>query len=145
MDYVQKHWEKVVSPRLSLARGEERLNPIGMTYQTEAQPTRAGAWNNKERESTMNKKLVKEVIEEAKEDIGHALIDLTSAFKKVDTIVQMDDYNKTGYSKTQPEQMLKEIVGDFSHTIFAVAFLQNLVNRLSGQILLDERERNTDN
>jgi len=35
VDYVQKHWEKVVSPRLSLARGEERLNPIGMTYQTE--------------------------------------------------------------------------------------------------------------
>ena len=93
----------------------------------------------------MNKKLVKEAIEEAKEDIGQALIDLTSAFGKVNTIVQMEDYNKTGYSKTQPEQMLKEIVGDFSHTLFAVAFLQNLVNRLSGQVLIDERERNTDN
>jgi len=93
----------------------------------------------------MNKKLVKEAIEEAKEDIGHALIDLTSAFEQVSKIVQMGDYNKTGYSKTQPEQMLKDIVGDFSHTLFAVAFLQNLVNRLSGQILVDEREKNTDN
>ena len=93
----------------------------------------------------MNKKLVKEAIEEAKEDIGHALIDLTSAFEKVNTIVQMEGYNKTGYSKTQPEQMLKDIVGDFSHTLFAVAFLQNLVNRLGGQVLIEERERNTDN
>ena len=93
----------------------------------------------------MNKKLVKEAIEEAKEDIGHALIDLTSAFEQVSKIVQMEGYNKTGYLKTQPEQMLKDIVGDFSHTLFAVAFLQNLVNRLSGQILVDEREKNTDN
>ena len=113
--------------------------------QTEAQPTRSGAWNNKKGKAHMNKKLVKEAIEEAKEDIGHALIDLTSAFEKVNTIVQMEGYNKTGYSKTQPEQMLKDIVGDFSHTLFAVAFLQNLVNRLGGQVLLDERERNTDN
>jgi hypothetical protein len=93
----------------------------------------------------MNKKLVKEAIEEAKEDIGHALFDLTTAFEQVSKIVQMEGYNKTGYLKTQPEQMLKDIVGDFSHTLFAVAFLQNLVNRLSGQILVDERERNTDN
>jgi hypothetical protein len=27
----QEYREKVVSPRLSLTRGEERLNPIGMT------------------------------------------------------------------------------------------------------------------
>ena len=113
--------------------------------QTEAQPSNIGSAEQQERESTMNKKLVKEAIEEAKEDIGHALIDLTYAFEKVNTIVQMEDYNKTGYSKTQPEQMLKEIVGDFSHTLFAVAFLQNLVNRLSGQILVHEREGNTDN
>ena len=39
----------------------------------------------------MNKKLVKEAIEEAKEDIGQALIDLTSAFGKVNTIVQMEN------------------------------------------------------
>ena len=48
-------------------------------------------------------------------------------------------------SGTKRRDYPNDIVGDFSHTLFAVAFLQNLVNRLSGQILVDEREKNTDN
>jgi hypothetical protein len=91
----------------------------------------------------MKHKLVKEIIDEAKGNISEAMKELTWAFDRVNSVVSMDGYEKTGYRKEQPQQMLKEITKDFSHALFEVSFLQNLLSRLDGQIRLDNRERNS--
>ena len=92
---------------------------------------------------TMKHKLVKEIINEAKDNISEAMKELTWAFDRVNSIVSMDGYEQTGYRKEQPQQMLKEITNDFSHALFEVSFLNNLLSRLEGQIVLDNRERNS--
>jgi len=55
----------------------------------------------------------------------------------------MDGYDQTGYRKDQPQQMLKEILNDFSTALHQVSFLNNLVSRLESQILLDQREKSS--
>jgi hypothetical protein len=89
----------------------------------------------------MKHKLVKETINDAKGNIEDAMMELSWAFERVNSIVSMDGYDQTGYRKDQPQQMLKEILNDFSAALFQVSFLNNLVSRLEGQILLDQREK----
>lgn len=91
----------------------------------------------------MKHKLVKEKINEVKGKIAQAVIELTWAFDQVNSIVSMDGYDETGYRKDQPQKMLKEIIEDFSHALFEVSFLNNLVSRLESQIVLDQREKNS--
>jgi ABC-type uncharacterized transport system substrate-binding protein len=91
----------------------------------------------------MKHKLVKEKINEVKGKIAQAVIELTWAFDQVNSIVSMDGYDETGYRKDQPQKMLKEIIEDFSHALFEVSFLDNLVSRLESQIVLDQREKNS--
>jgi len=91
----------------------------------------------------MKHKLVKEKISEAQGNIAQAIIELTWAFDRVNSIVSMDGYDGTGYRKDQPQKMLKEIVNDFSHALFEVSFLKNLVSRLESQVVLDQREKNS--
>jgi hypothetical protein len=89
----------------------------------------------------MKHKLVKETINDAKGSIEDAMRELSWAFERVNSIVSMDGYDQTGYRKDQPQKMLKEILNDFSTALFQVSFLNNLVSRLEGQILLDQREK----
>jgi hypothetical protein len=120
-----------VFPRLSsLLRGGE------------VKPAWDGLTNRKERNTErMKHKLVKETINDAKGNIEDAMRELSWAFERVNSIVSMDGYDQTGYRKDQPQQMLKEILNDFSTALFQVSFLNNLVSRLEGQILLDQREK----
>ena len=101
-------------------------------------------WPNKQKRKDterMKHKLVKETINDAKGNIEDAMRELSWAFERVNSIVSMDGYDQTGYRKDQPQQMLKEILNDFSTALFQVSFLNNLVSRLEGQILLDQREK----
>lgn len=91
----------------------------------------------------MKHKLVKEKINEVKGKIAQAVIELTWAFDQVNSIVSMDGYDETGYRKDQPQKMLKEIIENFSHALFEVSFLHNLVSLLESQIVLDQREKNS--